>query len=78
MFEFQNSNSKASAIPSSSGSLKFSSFCTDIGLGMAMWHPRSRSKVLDSLPGILRTPKKNLKTLFQKKKIAMLQIHVMS
>jgi len=60
MFELRNSNSKASAIPSPSGPLKFPSLWTDIGLGVAMGHTRSRSKVLDSLTS-LRTSKKNLK-----------------
>ena len=59
MFELQNSNSKASAIPFSSSPLKFPSLCTDIGLGVAMGHTRSWSKVLDSLTGILGTSKKN-------------------
>lgn len=61
MFELQNLNSKASALPLSSGLLKLASFRTYIGLGVAVRHTRSSSKVLDSLTSIFETSKKNLK-----------------
>lgn len=68
MKNFSNSDSETSAVSFTSSPLKLPTLRSHVGFGVAVRHTRCRTKVLDGLTSILRTPEEDLHGTRGKKK----------